>query len=482
MKKQKAKLLVLKDVDLIDGNMDNIQKNMVIIIRNGIIEKIRKYGELEIPKGGQIITLSGKTVIPGLIDSHVHLCQSGVDDFMKPFAERLITKFKRNCLITIRSGVTTVRNMPGVRGYRIFKYRKKVAQGKIVGPRILASGPAITTPYSYFSILSFLPFSPFVRFFIERLFGVRGLSIDVNNEKEAKEIVRRLKKEGVDFIKTITPGSPYYPFAKEEKMKLELLQKGLKKEQIEASMQPKILKAITEEAYQLNLKVACHNIYRPEEFYEAVVAGANSIEHSPIGLMSEKTFDLMKEKVIFWVPTIYAFYNWKNIIDNPELFETAEIKELIPEPLHSHGKKSLQQLRNDIKNGGIWGKFYKEMEPLQQKYFPENLKLAIEKGVKIAAGVDCGAGGAGYVPHGQLYKELEVYINNGMSEFSAIQTATKNAAELLGIIDKVGTIEEGKVGNIVVLESNPLKKISNLNNVNLVIKRGDIVYSKDVEL
>lgn len=480
MKNQKSKLLVLKDVDLIDGNMGDIQQNMVISIRNGIIEKIRKYGELEIPNEAKTITLSGKTVIPGLIDAHLHLFQSGADDFMKPFAERLITKFKRNCLITIRSGVTTVRNMPGGRGYSIFKYRKEVAQGKIVGPRILASGPAITVPYSYFSILSYLPFSPFIRFFMERLFLIRGLSIDVNNEKEAKEIVRRLKKEGVDFIKTITPGSNY-PYAEEETMKLELLGKGVKKEQIEASMSPKILRAIVEEAHRLNLKVACHNIYRPEEFLEAVVAGADSIEHSPIGLMSEKTFDLMKEKGVFWVPTIYALYNWKNIIDDPTLYEATEIKELVPEPFHSQQKKTMQRVRNDIENGGFWSKFYNEIEPLQQKYFPENLKLAMEKGVKIAAGVDCGVGGAGCVPHGQLYKELEVYVNNGMSEFSAIQTATKNAAELLGIIDEVGTIEEGKVGDIVVLESNPLEKISSLHNINLVIKEGDIVYSKDVE-
>lgn len=480
MKKQKSNLLILSDVNLIDGNMDNIQENMVIGIRDGIIEKIHKYGEIEIPKEAKTITLSGKTVIPGLIDSHVHLFQSGVDDFMKPYAERLINKFKRNCLLTIRSGVTTVRNMPGGRGYSIFKYRKEVEQGKIIGPRILASGPAITVPYSYFSILSFLPFSSFLRFFIERLVGIQGLSIDVNNENEAKEIVRRLKKEGVDFIKTITPGSTF-PYAEDEKMTLKLLEKGIKKEQIEASMQPGILKGIVEEAHQLDLKVACHNIYGPQGFCEAVVAGADSIEHSPIGLINEKTFDLMKEKEIFWVPTIYAIYNWKNIIDNPELYEAAEIKELVPEPFHSLGKKSLQQVRNDIKNGGFWSAFHKEVEPLKQKYFPENLKLAIEKGVKIVAGVDCGAGGAGYVPHGQLYKELEVYVNNGMSEFSAIQTATKNAAELLGIIDKVGTIEEGKVGDIVVLENNPLKKISSLNNINLVIKEGIIVYSKGAQ-
>lgn len=478
MKKQKSNYLILRDVNLIDCNTDHVQKNMAISIRNGIIEKIVKEGELEIPKEAKIITLSGKTVIPGLIDSHVHLFQSGVDDFMKPYAEGLINKFKRNCMITIRSGVTTVRNMPGGQGYKILKYRKKVEEGKIVGPRILASGPAVTVPYSYFSKLLYMPFNSFVLFFLETIFKIRGLSIDVHNEKEAKELVRRLKKEGVDFIKTITPGSNY-PYAEDERIKLKLLEMGLKEEQINASMNPKILSAIVHQANQLDLKVVCHNIYGTEGFSEAVEAGVDSIEHSPMGLLSEETFNLMKEKEVFWVPTAYCFYNWKNIIDNPEIYETVEMKELVPEPFHSFGRKCLQKTRNDIENGGFLSEFYNEVEIFKQEYFPVNFSLAIEKGVKIVAGVDSGAGGAAYIPHGQLYKELEVYVNNGMSEFKALQTTTKNAAKLLGKIDELGTIEEGKVGDIVVLDSNPLKNISNLKSINLVIKEGDIVFRKE---
>ena len=479
MKNLKSNVLILYDVSLIDGNTNYLKENMAISIKDGIIHEIRKCDELEIPKDANVISLSGKTVMPGLIDSHVHLFQSGVDDFLKPYSEKLINKFKRNCMITIRSGITSVRNMPGSDGYSIFKFKKKIDQGKIVGPRIIASGPAISVPYSYFSKLTFIPFNFLVRFILEPLIRIRGLSIDVNDEKDAKAVVRRLKREGVDFIKTITPGSNY-PFAEDEEFKLELLAKGLKKEHIEASMNQNILNAIVEEANQLSLKVVCHNIYGSEGFNEAVVAGVNSIEHSPMELIDEQTFNLMKEKDVFWVPTIIPFYNWKKIMDNPEVYDSKEYKELIPEHLHSFGKKSLQQVRDDIQNGGFWSKFYNEIEPLQQKYFPCNLKMAIEKGVKIAAGTDGGAGGAGYVPHGQLYKELEVFVDNGMDEFMAIQSATKNAAMLLGIIDKVGTIEEGKIGDILVLESNPLKNISNLKDINLVIKDGNIVYRKDV--
>jgi len=91
MKNKKTEQFILKDVDLIYGEKNRIQKNMMIGIKDGVIDDIRKCGELEIPKEAKIIPLSRKIVIPGMIDSHVHLFQSGVDDFMKPYAERLKT-------------------------------------------------------------------------------------------------------------------------------------------------------------------------------------------------------------------------------------------------------------------------------------------------------------------------------------------------------------------------------------------------------
>ncbi len=91
MNRKISNKLILKDVNLIDGNHNYVQKDMVISIRDGKIEYIKKSDEVELSKDSQIISLSGKTVIPGLIDCHVHLLQSGVDDFLKPYAERLIT-------------------------------------------------------------------------------------------------------------------------------------------------------------------------------------------------------------------------------------------------------------------------------------------------------------------------------------------------------------------------------------------------------
>ncbi|MFW6369807.1 MAG: amidohydrolase family protein [Bacteroidota bacterium] len=478
--KKSSEVTVLENIDLIDGLSDEVKKGMTIIVEDGFITNIGKENDLTIPQNANILDFSDKIVIPGLIDCHLHLLQSGVDDFMKPYAERITTKLKRNSYITIKSGVTTVRNMPGGSGYKIFKFKKKVNQSKVLGPRIIASGPALAPSYGYFSLKRFFPANRIIIAILSRIFGAHGLAIDVDSQEEAVRAVKKIKKEGADFIKTVTPGAHMSFAEKDDELKEELLKKGIKLETIEASMKPEVLKTIVDEAHNLNLKVAAHTICFTEGFKIAVQAGVDSIEHTPLGLIDDETFEMMKSNKTYWVPTGYCFYNWTNLIDNPEQYDSDKMKELIPEPFHSLGKKSLEKVREEIKSGEnlIWSKFYSEMLPFKEKYFPNNFRLALEKGIKIVAGVDGGASGAGYVPHGQLYKELELFVEHGMSEFEAIQTATKNAAELLGVEKELGSIEVGKIADFVILDANPLENISNVKNINSVIKEGVLVYNQ----
>ncbi|MFO7869308.1 MAG: amidohydrolase family protein [Bacteroidales bacterium] len=480
-KKEESNISVLQNIDVIDGINNQIKHDMVIIVKNGIITDIGKKNDLAIPQNANVLDFSKKTAIPGLIDSHLHLLQSGVDDFMKPYAESITTKLTRNSYITVKSGVTTVRNMPGGSGYKIFAFRKKVNQGTILGPRIITSGPALAPSYGYFSVKRFFPDNRLLIALLSRIFGAHGLSIDVDSEEEAIEAVEKLKKKNVDFIKTVTPGAHMSFAAKDKNLKEELLQKGIKSDTIEASMKPEVLKTIVNEAHNFNLKVSAHTICFTDGFKKAVQAGVDSIEHTPLGIIDDETFEMMKRNKTCWVPTGYCFYNWTNFIDNPEQYNTDEIKELIPEPFHSLGKKSLEMVKEEIKSGEnlMWNKFYSEMPLFKENYFPQNFKRALEKGIQIVAAVDGGASGAGYVPHGQLYKELELFVEHGMSEFEAIQTATINAAELLGVEKKLGSIEVGKIADFVILDNNPLKDISHLKNINSVIKDGVLVYNEN---
>jgi imidazolonepropionase-like amidohydrolase len=474
-------VLVLSGINVIDGVSYEIQEDMVIVTKDGIITDIGKKKDIMLPDNASILNLPGKTVIPGLIDAHLHLTQSGVEDFMLPFAERMSTKLKRNALINLKAGITTVRNMPGGSGNSILRFRDRVNRGKVLGPRILASGPALSTAYGYFSLKMFIPLNRIMILIISHIFGANGLSMDVDTKEEAKKAVQKLKKRGVDFIKTVSPGANM-PFSeKDTTHKDELLKLGLKQEVIEASMKQEVLEAIVEEAHNVGYKVAVHNICWPEGFKAAVMAGADSIEHTPLGLMDDETFDMMKKKDIFWVPTAYTFYHWVYYIDHLEEYDRPEMKELIPEPFHSLGKKNLAKARDGIKQGTnpAWKKFYDEIIlHFKDEYFPYNLKRALDKKIKIVAGVDCGAPGAGYVPHGQLYKELELFVDNGMNEYEAIQTATVNAAKLLGIDKELGSIEVGKRGDFVVLDEDPIEDITNLTKINCVIKDGIIVFDQ----
>lgn len=474
-------ILVLENVNLVDMKRYELLKNMSLIVREGIITEIGIYGDLTIPKEAKVLTLTGKTVIPGLIDAHAHLLQSGVDDYFKPYAESVFKKLKRNSLLTLNSGVTTVRNMPGGKGYTVLKFRDKINANKLKGPRIVTSGPALSPPYGYFSTKMFFPFNVVLRFLFKKLFLVTSLSIDVDSEEKAKKAVRKLDRRGVDFIKTVTTGK-FIPFIEnDESLKHELLKRGLKEKIIEASMKTEVLSTIINEAHNRGLKVAAHNVCYPKDFKTAVEFGVDSIEHTPFGIIDDETFNIMKNKETYWVPTGFCSYNYINLLKNPHEYKT--VMKNVPEPFYTLGEKTLGKIRDGIKKDD---KFYsimcKEIETLNNEYFPKNFKNALTKGVKIIAAVDAGVSGSCYVPHGQLYKELELFVRNGMSEFDAIKTATLTPAELLGLENKIGSIEIGKYGDIVVLDGNPLDDILNLKEVRYVIKEGNIVYSKETSI
>jgi len=472
--------LVLHGARIINGLNPKAIDDKTVIVEEGTIVAIGKKEELRIPHDAVTLDLTGKILVPGLIDSHLHLAQSGVDDFSKPFAERMYTKLKRNAYLTLKSGVTTIRNMPGGSSNVIGTFKRRVEQGVVVGPRILASGPALAPSYGYFSLKRFFPPNPLAMAILSRVFGANGLAIDVDTPEEARKAVNRLKKSGADFVKTVTPGA-YIPFAQKDLgLKESLVKQGLNLRMIEASMKPDVLRAIVNKAHDLGLKVAAHTIAWPEDMAEAVKAGVDSIEHTPLGLIHNDTFAMMEKHTVYWVPTAYPFYHWTTLIDHPEEYEREEIKELIPEPFYSVGKRGLEKLREGIKSGAdpMWSRFYAEMEPFKKEYFPENFRRAKEKGVKIVAGVDAGASGAGYVPHGQLINELELFVAHGMSEFEAIQTATTTASELLGLEGRLGSIEVGKAGDFVVLDADPLENISNLRKVSCVFKEGILLYRR----
>ncbi len=476
-----SEVLVITGVNVVDVSKRVIHENSTIICRGGKISEIASSLTVSIPENATVKELTGRYMIPGLIDAHVHLAHPGVDDYGRINTESMEKKYLRHSYLTLKSGVTTIRNMPGSFGYSILKFRDQVNKGIHNGPRIFASGPALAAPYGYFSLKRFIPAPSVLLPILSVIFGAHGLSIDVEKPEEVSGIIKKLKKDGVDFIKTTTPGTNLSLIENNPEGREFYIKRKVNLRLLDASMKPEVLKAIVKCAHEEDLKVSAHSICLPTGIKQAVEAGVDSIEHTPLGLLDEETFKIMKEKGIYWVPTGYCFFHWVELIDNPELFDREEMKEAIPEPYHSIGKRALEKTREAIKSESdpIWTRFYEEMPNYKQRYFPLNFQNAIKCGVKIVAGVDAGMGGAGYVPHGFLYKEIELFVKHGMDEYQAIRTATINAAELLGLEEEVGSIERGKKADFVILKNNPIENISNLRQIELVFKNGIIAYESN---
>lgn len=473
-----SEVLVLTGANVIDVLKRVIHENSTIICRDGKICEIGPASSMSVPDNAKVMELAGRYIIPGLIDAHVHLAHPGVDDYGRISTESMTKKYLRHSYLTLQSGVTTIRNMPGSFGYSILKFRDKVNKGEYTGPRIFASGPALAAPYGYFSVKRFIPAPPVLLSILSVIFGAHGLSIDIDSALEAPKIIQKLKKAGVDFIKTTTPGTHLSLIENDPGSREFYIKRKVDPRLLDANMTPEVLKVIVKCAHDEGLKVSVHSICLPAGIKQAVEAGVDSIEHTPLGLMDEETFRLMKKKGVYWVPTAYCYIHWSDLMGNPDLFSREEIKEAIPEPYYSIGKRALEKQREAIKSEADpnWVRFYAEMPNYRKKYFPVNFENAIKSGVKIVAGVDAGMGGAGYVPHGFLYKELELFVKHGMDEYEALRTATVNAAELLGAADELGSIDPGKAADLVILRGNPLKDISDLCQVEYVIKDGEIVY------
>ncbi len=238
------------------------------------------------------------------------------------------------------------------------------------------------------------------------------------------EAVRDRKTKGSDFIKTMTSGGVLH--GQESQLERTLW----KSEELEE---------MVTEAHRLGMKVASH-AHSTNGIQHAVDAGVDSVEHGSI--VSEDSLEEMKTKGIFLVPTQTSKFN-----DKPEL-----MKQLPPE---------IQQKTNLVDNAMI-----------------EHHKVAVQKNVKIACGTDAGVPGN---PHGTSHLEIISYVKDlGMNEIRALQSATSIASELIGN-KLIGSIKEGNLADLVILEKNPLNNISvlsDMSNYHAVVKSGMIVVKK----
>jgi imidazolonepropionase-like amidohydrolase len=395
---------------LIDG-VSNISLEHVTIIVDGNTITDIKPGYVAGNARESTIDLKNKTVMPGLIDCHVHLEQQGSKNSLlegftltdADIAYHAAVYAKR----TLMAGFTTVRDLGGS-GINI-SLRKAVQQGLVDGPRIFTAGRAISASGGHMdSSVGFRDDA-----FNHKMGPDDGVA---DGRDELVKAVRLQVKRGSDVIKIASTGGV-----------LDLSENGSG-----AEFSIDEIKTVVETAKDYGLKVACH-AHGAEGIRRAILGGVASIEHGTF--MNEEDMELAKKYGTYLVPTIIA---GKSVSDS------AKIKGYFPPVIARKAIEVGTQIQQ------TFGKAYKA-------------------GVKIAFGTD-----AGVYAHGKNYLEFGYMVEAGMPPMEAIKAATTNAADLLGISDKTGSITKGKLADIIAVDGDPLSDIKTMKNVSFVMKEGKI--------
>ena len=398
---------------LINGESSVPSPEMSIVIEGSKIQVI-ETGYITPDSEDEFIDLSGYTVLPGLMDMHVHLSseysknsyQERISLNAGDYAIRAVSNAEK----TLMAGFTSVRNL-GDRGGVSISLRNAIKKEIVIGPRIFSSGTTIASSGGHGDSTNSLNQS-----LTSDPGPAEGI---VNSVNDASKAVRFRYKEGADLIKITATGG---------------VLSNAKNSQNPQLTEEEITQ-IVNMAKDYGFKVAAH-AHGSEGIKRAVRAGVHSIEHGT--LMDDEGMRLMREKGTYYVPTIIAGL-W--------VAEKAQDPDFFPELVRPKAAEIGPQIK------GTFGKAY-------------------QAGVKIAYGTDTGVSA-----HGNNATEFKHMVEAGMPPMKAIQSATVEAAKLLGEYEQLGSLTEGKVADIIAVNGNPVEDITILEEVDFVMKSGRVYKS-----
>jgi imidazolonepropionase-like amidohydrolase len=398
---------------LIDGVSGAPRERVTVVIDGDRIRSIDS-GFTVAGAGDQVIDLSSATVLPGLMDMHVHLTQehsrrSELDSIKKSEADRAfdsVVYAER----TLLAGFTTVRNLGDSFNVSI-ALRRAIAEGEVKGPRVFTSGRSIGTRGGHADATN--SFGPFLGSDDPRLNTV------CNSADSCREAVRKRYQDGADSIKITATGGV-----------LSIAKSGTAPQFTDEELQ-----AVIATAHDYGMKVAAH-AHGNEGMLRAVRAGIDSIEHGTF--MDDETIRLMKEKGTHYVPTISAGRWVYEKAQDPDYFNAL----VRPKAL--------------------------EVGPQIQETFAKAWKA----GLTIMFGTDCGV-----CAHGTNAKEFSYMTEAGMPVVDAIRSATIIPARYLGIDDNLGSVEAGKLADIIAVPGDPIADVHVLERVSFVMKEG-VIYKR----
>jgi len=432
--------LVIMHVTVINPGTSSVLANRAVVITGTKISAVASADTFQPPKGVRVIEAHGKYLIPGLWDMHVH---SAFGDWFPGGREVVLPLF-------IANGVTGVRDMGGDLPV-LFEWRRQIAAGDIVGPRMVVSGPMLD---------GYLPGEK-LRF---------PSSVPITTPESAIAAVDSLKQQGVDFIK------------------------------VQSVISHDAYLAAAAEAHKQSLPIVGH-VPDKVRISETIAAGQKSIEHLMgifEGCSTEEDKFIRGEGNLKLLLTTSDQARCDAIIHSLAQHQVWEC----PTLAWQRGGTFLDQL--DWKHqpldryvphtwvSATWHHFAdtlilpdleRDPLPLRQEYFRRNLQIVESMhsaGVQFLAGTDTPAG-VYVLPGFSLHDELVNFVEAGFTPMGALQTATSNPATFLGTEDRFGSITPGRVADLVLLTANPLDDIRNTRKINAVLANGRLFERPELD-
>lgn len=405
--------IILRAARLIDGTGTAPMDDPILVIEKGRIEAVcRGVLPPSLAQGGLLVDLPGMALLPGLIDSHVHLVfepgpthASVRRRLAEETNEYLLMRALGNAQALLRSGVTTARDC-GDRAAVTLTVRRAIEEGLVAGPRLLCCGPPITTTGGH----------------------LHYLGNEADTADEVRRAVRRAVKQGVDFIKIVATGGNMTPGSNPRR----------------AQYHPAELAAAVSEARRLGKRVAAH-VLASEGIAAALEAGVDTFEHCGwYAADGDQPHDFrpdlareMARRGVYWSHTSVGIY-----------------RQLRPDPDASEEEQATQ------------------LERLQAEM--ERFQRTLDAGVRMMISSDAGTQCTPFDAFADGLETAAIGLN--LSPLAVIEACTRVAAEGLGLADEIGTLVPGRKADVLVVAGDPSSDLSALRRVVLVLRDGKIVH------